>query len=91
MKQTLEQGLSMLSTQVCPQAVDRLLKFSEMLLEKNKVMNLTAVTEPMGSCHTAFSGLCGADAAHDFRGKGARCGHRRRISRIAAGNFMSGE
>ncbi|MBS7225580.1 MAG: 16S rRNA (guanine(527)-N(7))-methyltransferase RsmG [Clostridiaceae bacterium] len=47
MKQTLEQGLSMLSTQVCPQAVDRLLKFSEMLLEKNKVMNLTAVTEPM--------------------------------------------
>ena len=47
MRQTLEQGLSMLSTQICPQAVDRLLKFSEMLLEKNKVMNLTAVTEPM--------------------------------------------
>lgn len=47
MKQTLEQGLSMLSAQVYPQAVDRLLKFSELLLEKNKVMNLTAVTDPM--------------------------------------------
>ncbi len=46
-RQTLEQGLSMLSTQIYPQAVDNLLKFSDMLLEKNKVMNLTAVTDPM--------------------------------------------
>lgn len=29
-----------------PQAVDRLLRFSELLLETNKVMNLTAVTDP---------------------------------------------
>lgn len=29
-----------------PQAVDKLLRFSDLLLEKNKVMNLTAVTEP---------------------------------------------
>lgn len=46
-RQTLEQGLSMLSTQIYPQAVDNLLKFSDMLLEKNKVMNLTAVTDPL--------------------------------------------
>ena len=30
-----------------PQAVDKLLAFSDLLLEKNKVMNLTAVTDPM--------------------------------------------
>lgn len=29
-----------------PQAVDKLLAFSRLLLEKNKVMNLTAVTDP---------------------------------------------
>ena len=29
------------------QAVDNLLTFSDLLLEKNKVMNLTAVTDPM--------------------------------------------
>lgn len=46
-RQTLEQGLSMLNTQSYPQSVDNLLRFSELLLEKNKVMNLTAVTDPM--------------------------------------------
>lgn len=46
-RQTLEQGLSMLSAQSYPQSVDNLLRFSELLLEKNKVMNLTAVTDPM--------------------------------------------
>ncbi|MGM9612537.1 MAG: 16S rRNA (guanine(527)-N(7))-methyltransferase RsmG [Butyricicoccus sp.] len=46
-RQTLEQGLGILSTQSYPQTVDNLLKFSELLLEKNKVMNLTAVTDPM--------------------------------------------
>lgn len=46
-RETLEQGLSMLSPQNHPQAVDDLLRFSAMLLEKNKVMNLTAVTDPM--------------------------------------------
>lgn len=46
-RQTLEQGLSMLNPQTYPQSVDNLLRFSELLLEKNKVMNLTAVTDPM--------------------------------------------
>lgn len=42
----LEQGLQQLNIDFHPQAVDNLLHFSEMLLEKNKVMNLTAVLEP---------------------------------------------
>ena len=31
----------------CPQGVDQLLRFSDLLLETNKVMNLTAVTDPV--------------------------------------------
>lgn len=42
----LENGLRALKLDFSPQAVDNLLRFSTLLLEKNKVMNLTAVTEP---------------------------------------------
>lgn len=39
-------GLQQLGLSVNPQAVEKLLQFSDLLLEKNKVMNLTAVTDP---------------------------------------------
>lgn len=42
----LVSGLKQFIPEVSPQAVDKLLRFSDLLLEKNKVMNLTAVTEP---------------------------------------------
>ena len=45
-KELLIQGLSQLHLEDA-QAVERLLQFSELLLERNKVMNLTAVREPM--------------------------------------------
>ena len=41
----LTSGLEQLG-QHDPQAVDKLLAFSDLLLEKNKVMNLTAVPAP---------------------------------------------
>ncbi len=44
-RELLSQGLETLGLDSA-QAVDNLLKFSELLLEKNKVMNLTAVTDP---------------------------------------------
>lgn len=44
-KELLTRGLAELDIEN-PQAVDRLLQFSELLLERNKVMNLTAVREP---------------------------------------------
>lgn len=44
----LTAGLEELDLPVCPQAVDRLLAFSDRLAEKNKVMNLTAVDDPCG-------------------------------------------
>lgn len=39
-------GLQQIIHEDCPQAVDKLLRYCDLLLEKNKVMNLTAVTEP---------------------------------------------
>lgn len=42
----LASGLQQLGLSVNPQAVEKLLQFSDLLLEKNKVMNLTAVTDP---------------------------------------------
>ncbi len=42
----LETGLGLVASGYPSQAVDKLLKFSELLLEKNKVMNLTAVSTP---------------------------------------------
>lgn len=44
--QLLESGLQLAAPGFPPQAVDNLMEFSAMLLEKNKVMNLTAVTDP---------------------------------------------
>lgn len=45
-RELLTAGLAELGIN-CPQGVDKLLAFSGLLLEKNRVMNLTAVTDPM--------------------------------------------
>ena len=45
-RELLLSGLEQLGLPASPQAVDDLLRFSALLLEKNKVMNLTAVTDP---------------------------------------------
>ena len=39
-------GLRELGVAECPSAADNLLRYSEILREKNKVMNLTAITDP---------------------------------------------
>ncbi len=46
MKTALQAGLSRLQLQMDEQTVDRLCAFGEAVIEKNKVMNLTAITEP---------------------------------------------
>lgn len=46
MKNTLQSGLTRLQLQLSEETQDRLTAFGEAVLEKNKVMNLTAVTEP---------------------------------------------
>lgn len=49
-RELLTVGLSRLKMEICPcdtdTSIDKLLQFSEILLEKNKVMNLTAITDP---------------------------------------------
>lgn len=44
----LETGLEEIMQDIPPQSVEKLMEYCAMLLEKNKVMNLTAVTEPAG-------------------------------------------
>ena len=46
MKDILAQGLAQMGITPPPGAVDKLCQYSDLLLEQNKVMNLTAITEP---------------------------------------------
>lgn len=46
MKAALQQGLSLLQLPLPDETVDKLVSFGELVIEKNKVMNLTAITEP---------------------------------------------
>ena len=61
-------GLQQLGLSVNPQAVEKLLQFSDLLLEKNKVMNLTAVTDPKEVVTRHFLD-CAALASHIGSGK----------------------
>lgn len=45
-RELLTAGLRELGIAECPSAADNLLRYSEILREKNKVMNLTAITDP---------------------------------------------
>ena len=46
MKQRIEQGLTALGLTPPPQAAGQLAEYGRLLLEQNRVMNLTAITEP---------------------------------------------
>ena len=48
-------------------ATPSLLRFGELLLEKNKVMNLTAITEPADVAALHFLGRLSRNAAENFR------------------------
>lgn len=67
-RQALEQGLAVMHMSY-PQAVDNLVQFSQLLLQKNKVMNLTAVTDPMEVVTRHFLDCASAGALLDLAGK----------------------
>ena len=46
MKPTLQSGLSRLGVELPDETVDRIVSFGEAVLEKNRVMNLTTITDP---------------------------------------------
>ena len=64
MRQTLEErsGLS-------PEKIDTLCAFGQALIEKNKVMNLTAITEPQAVAELHFLDSAALLQAADFQGK----------------------
>lgn len=67
-REALTQGLAELHMGF-PQAVENLVHFSDLLLEKNKVMNLTAVTEPMEVVTRHFLDCAAAGAMLGLEGR----------------------
>ena len=69
MKQTLLAGLPAYSLSLSDVQLDTLCRFGEMLIEKNKVMNLTAITEPQAVAQLHFLDCMALLGAADFKDK----------------------
>lgn len=69
MRQTLEQGLQQSGIALCPQQVEQFCRYGQMLLEKNQVMNLTAITEPVAVAQLHFLDCLQLTKLVDFTGK----------------------
>lgn len=69
MKETLLRGLPQLSLSLSEQQLGQLCSFGELLLEKNKVMNLTAIREPEKVATLHFLDSLALLGAADLRGK----------------------
>ena len=54
MKDILTQGLAQLDITPPPEAIDQLCRYAHLLVEQNKVMNLTAITDPEGIARLHF-------------------------------------
>ncbi len=69
MKKTLLQGLAPLGLSLTDWQTDTLCRFGEELLEKNKVMNLTAIKTPEGVANLHFLDALALLTTADFQGK----------------------
>ena len=69
MRQTLLAGLPAYSVTLSDGQIDTLCRFGEALIEKNAVMNLTAITEPSAVAELHFLDCIALLGAADFRGK----------------------
>lgn len=69
MKQTLLSGLPALSRTLTETQLDTFCSFGSALIEKNKVMNLTAITEPQEVARLHFLDCIALLNAGDFQGK----------------------
>lgn len=69
MKQALTEGLPQIRRTLTAQQVDTFCGFGEALIEKNKVMNLTAITEPDQVARLHFLDCMFLLSLQDFRGK----------------------
>lgn len=69
MRQTLFAGLPAYSVTLSDGQIDTLCRFGEALIEKNAVMNLTAITEPSAVAQLHFLDCIALLNAADFHGK----------------------
>lgn len=69
MRETLLAGLPALGLTLTEDQTDRLCRFGELLLEKNQVMNLTAITEPRAVAQLHFLDSMAVLTAADCRNK----------------------
>ena len=69
MKETLERLLPKLNLSLTSAQLDTLARFGSLLLEKNQVMNLTAITEPQKVAELHFYDCLALLNAADFRSK----------------------
>lgn len=69
MRQTLLAGLPAYSVTLSDDQIDTLCRFGEALIEKNAVMNLTAITEPSAVAQLHFLDCIALLNAADFHGK----------------------
>ena len=69
MKQALTAGLPALDLTLSEQQTDTFCRFGQALIEKNQVMNLTAITEPEAVARLHFLDCMALLTFQDFRGK----------------------
>ena len=69
MKERLERGLAALGLTPPIGAIDQLVRYAQLLLEQNKVMNLTAITEPDQVADLHFLDSAGVALCADLAGK----------------------
>ena len=69
MKQALTAGLPALELTLSEQQIDTFCRFGQALIEKNQVMNLTAITEPEAVARLHFLDCMALLGIQDFRGK----------------------
>ncbi len=69
MKDILTAGFQEMGLTPPPEAIDRLCQYSDLLLEQNKVMNLTAITEPSQVARLHFLDSASLLAHVDLQGK----------------------
>lgn len=69
MRQTLLSGIPALKLSLAEPQIDTFCRFGEALIEKNKVMNLTAITEPQDVARLHFLDCMALLTLEDFKNK----------------------
>ena len=69
MEEIIAKGLPMLGVELHPEALGKFRKFHDFMVEKNKVMNLTGITEDAEAARLHYLDCCALLAAEDFKNK----------------------